>query len=68
MTFKRHGDRLAISSCGAYEIRMSLTKEGGKIFFNGWHVPTDKHIEASFDREIVKAACAGHAQRLQEAT
>jgi hypothetical protein len=60
VNFKKHG-RLAISECGNYEIRMSLTKEGGKEFCNAWHVPTDKHIEASFDREAVKAACIRHS-------
>lgn len=59
MNFRRHGD-LAVSQCGEYEIRIAHTADG-KAFHNAWHLPTEKHIDASYDRETVKAACVRHS-------
>lgn len=55
----------ALSACGNYELRAARNIDG-RAFYNGWHVPTDKHIEASYDKELVKAACMAHSAKLLE--
>lgn len=63
MKFRRKTSTVAVSECGQYEIRMARTVDG-RVFHNAWHVPTEKHIEASFDRAVVKRACEAHAKKV----
>lgn len=50
------------SDDGAYEIRTSELPSRVR-YFNGWHVPTDAHIDAGFEKEAVKRACQAHSER-----
>lgn len=62
MKWSKKTQRLAVSDCGNYEIRISQDAERG-TFFNAWHLPTGKHISASHDKEFVKGVCETHAAR-----
>lgn len=61
ITFHKVTSTRALSDCGDYELRAAKNSDG-RPFYNGWHVPIDKHIEASYDKEYVKAACQRHSE------
>jgi hypothetical protein len=67
MKWKKLSSVTAISECGRYEVRIARLSTG-KPFYNAWHIPTNKHIEASFDKAIVKAACEAHAEKVSRET
>lgn len=60
MKWRKSGEYIAVSDCGTYEVRKSVDKFRGE-FFNAWHLPTGKHVEASHQRRIVAEACRMHA-------
>lgn len=62
MNFRRLNRTHALSDCGNYEIRIARGAEG-RPFHNAWHIPSGKHIDASYDREHVKRACREHAEK-----
>lgn len=63
MKFNSVSPSMAVSACGNYEIRLSATATG-KTFYNAWHTPTDKHVDAGFLKTNVKAACQAHADKV----
>lgn len=64
MKFKTVKQNVAQSDCGRYEIR-AASLDGtarAKKFYNAWFIPDGKHIDASFDKKLVIAACITHAE------
>ena len=50
------------SDCGCYEIKHSRDPHRGD-FYNAWHVPTGKHVDADRQREVVRKSCERHAAK-----
>lgn len=63
MNFRRLNRDRALSECGNYELRAAKSEHGA--FYNAWHLPTDKHIDASYSSELVKRSCREHAAKLE---
>lgn len=66
MRFKPISASIERSVCGNYEIRSAVTNntEKGRSFFNGWHIPSGKHVSAGFRKDDVRTACDEHARKL----
>lgn len=62
MKWKKVSSVTAVSDCGRYEVRISVTTTG-KQFFNAWRTSDGKHIEASFQKRLVKEACEKDAAK-----
>jgi hypothetical protein len=69
VTFKSIKRNVAVSACGRYEIRAAAVNEleSARKFYNAWRVADGKHIEASFDKKLVIAACVSDAAKMLEA-
>ena len=61
MTFHRRTRTEAVSDCGRYVIRGARDGKG-RVFYNGWYEPANKHLEADWDKDVVIDACKRHAE------
>lgn len=63
MKWSAHSKRNEAMSNTGYLIRWATNTQG--TFFNAW-APSGKHVEASYDKAKVKAACDEHFSKAQK--